>query len=168
MPAKRVYLSLGSNLGDREQNIENALAALEQERVHVIARSSIYETEPQEVLQQPWFLNIAVECETPHFPLTLLALLLGVERQLGRIRKAGTARRGPRWIELDILLYGNVVIDTPRLVIPHPRMLERRFVLEPLLEIAPELRHPATKEPLRSYLGDVKTQKLRLMRPPSR
>jgi 2-amino-4-hydroxy-6-hydroxymethyldihydropteridine diphosphokinase len=168
MPGKRIYLSLGSNIGAREEHLDAALAALERERVHVIARSSIYETEPQDVIQQPWFLNMVVECETSRFPLQLLALLLNVERQLGRVRKTGLPRRGPRVIDLDILLFGNVVMDVPQLTIPHPRMLERRFVLEPLLEIAPELRHPATKEPLVSYLGKVKGQKLRLMRPPSR
>jgi 2-amino-4-hydroxy-6-hydroxymethyldihydropteridine diphosphokinase len=168
MPGKRIYLSLGSNIGAREEHLDAALAALERERVHVLARSSIYETEPQDVVQQPWFLNMVVECETSRFPLQLLALLLSVERKLGRVRNAGLPRRGPRVIDLDILLFGNVVMETPQLTIPHPRMLERRFVLEPLLEIAPELRHPATKEPLASYLGKVKGQKLRLMRPPSR
>jgi 2-amino-4-hydroxy-6-hydroxymethyldihydropteridine diphosphokinase len=168
MATKRIYLSLGSNIGEREEHLDRALAALEQEHVHVTARSSVYETEPQDVLQQPWFLNMVVEAETSRFPLQLLGALLGIERQLGRVRKAGSPRRGPRVIDIDILLFANVVMEMPQLVIPHPRMLERRFVLEPLLEIAPRLQHPATKEPLHSYLSKVKAQKLRLMPPPSR
>jgi 2-amino-4-hydroxy-6-hydroxymethyldihydropteridine diphosphokinase len=83
---------------------------------------------------------------------------------MGRVRHI---RRGPRVIDIDILLFGSAIMDTPRLIVPHPRMLERRFVLEPLLEIAPDLVHPVTRRPLRDYLSGVKTQKLRLKRPPS-
>jgi 2-amino-4-hydroxy-6-hydroxymethyldihydropteridine diphosphokinase len=162
---KLVYLSLGSNLGQREEHLERALALLEREQVHVVARSSIYETEPQDITAQPWFLNLAVACETQCFPMQLIAIVLRIERELGRIRRAPG---GPRIIDIDILLYGNTVIDTPRLTIPHPRILDRRFVLEPLVEIAPELRHPVTKKPLRDYLSNVKAQKLRLTRPLSR
>jgi len=149
-------------MGERGENIERALALLEREQIRVVARSSIYETEPQDVAAQPWFLNIAVACETRFFPLQLLTALLRIEREIGRVRRIP---RGPRVIDIDILLIGSAVIDTPRLTIPHPRMLERRFVLEPLLEIAPELLHPVTKRPLRDYLSQVKTQKLRVTRP---
>ncbi len=165
MAAKIVFLSLGSNLGTREQNLERALAALEQQHVGVIARSSIYETEPQDIAQQPWFLNLVAECETNCFPLQLLALLQKIERELGRVRGAGTVRRGPRIIDIDILLFGNVVMNTSELTIPHPRMLERRFVLEPLLEIAPDLKHPKTKEPLSKSLTKVAAQKVRKLAP---
>lgn len=155
---KTVYLSLGSNLGDRRRNIEDALARLEAEHISVSARSSFYETEPQDVKDQPWFLNLAVACQTTCFPLQLLSILQRLEREGGRRRS--TRSKGPRLIDLDILLYGDHVIDTPRLTVPHPRMLARRFVLEPLLEIAPALRHPVTRQPLQRYLRDVADQPL--------
>ena len=164
MTVKRAYLSLGSNLGERGENLERALALLEREQIHVVARSSVYETEPQDVMAQPWFLNIAVACETRLFPLQLLTAALRIEREMGRVRRL---RRGPRLIDIDILLIGNAIIDTPRLTIPHPRMLERRFVLQPLLEIAPDLLHPLTKRPLREYVNAVKAQKVRLKPQPS-
>jgi 2-amino-4-hydroxy-6-hydroxymethyldihydropteridine diphosphokinase len=163
MPAKTTYLSLGSNMGERQQNLERALTLLELAGIRIVHRSSIYETEPQDVASQPWFLNIVVECETRFFPLQLLTTVLGIEREMGRKRGAVTLRGGPRLIDIDVLLYGNATIETSRLVVPHPRMMERRFVLEPLLEIAPGLRHPATKEPFNKYLSGTKTQKLKLM-----
>ena len=161
MPLKRVYLSLGSNLGEREENLRRALRALEREHIHVLAQSSIYETEPQGMVQQRWFLNLVVECETRYFPLQLLRVIERVQRELGRERGAGAVRWGPRAIDIDILLFGNVIMATPQLTIPHPRMLERRFVLEPLLEIAPELRHPGTRQALSKYLFKVAAQKMR-------
>jgi 2-amino-4-hydroxy-6-hydroxymethyldihydropteridine diphosphokinase len=163
MNEKTVYLSLGSNLGEREDRLSQALDALEREQISVTARSSIYETEPQDVANQPWFLNMAVECRTRAMPLQLLNLLLRIEGEIGRVRPANL-QRGPRLIDLDILLFGNAVIEMPRLTVPHPRMLQRRFVLEPLLEIAPNLRHPVTREPLRSYLAATLKQQVRLKR----
>lgn len=157
---RRAYLSLGSNLGDRHSNLKAALEALEKESVRVVLQSSVYETEPQDVKSQPWFLNLVVLCETTCFPIQLLGLLQKVEREMGRVRQ-GVARRGPRLIDIDILLFGNAVMDTSELVIPHPRMFERRFVLEPLLEIAPDLKHPETKEPISRYLSRVRGQKIR-------
>jgi 2-amino-4-hydroxy-6-hydroxymethyldihydropteridine diphosphokinase len=142
MQAKKIYLSLGSNLGDREQNLERAIAALERENIRVKARSSIYETEPRDVTDQPWFLNMVIECETEYFPLQLLAVLQRIEREMGRVRR-GAPPRGPRLIDIDILLFGAVKMRTERLEVPHPRMLQRRFVLEPLLEIAPGLHDAA-------------------------
>ncbi len=109
---------------------------------------------------QPWFLNMVVECETPLFPLQLLKVLQRIEREVGRVRE-GVARKGPRVIDIDILLFGNAVMDTPQLTIPHLRMTERRFVLEPLLEIAPELRHPVTKQALRKSLNGLTGQQVR-------
>lgn len=161
MADKTVYLSLGSNLGTREQNLERAIAGLGEQRIHVIRRSSIYETQPQDFLQQGWFLNMAVECETRCFPLQLLTILQRIERELGRVRGAGAIRKGPRIIDIDILLFGTVVMNTPQLTIPHARMLERRFMLEPLLEIAPDLRHAESKQPLSRYLSKVAGQKMR-------
>lgn len=166
MLPKHTYLSLGSNLGNREENLDRALEVLEQRHVHVLARSSIYETEPQNVAQQRWFLNLAVQCETRYFPMQLMGVIQKIERELGRERGAGTVRWGPRVIDIDILVFGNVVMATPQLTIPHPRMLERRFVLEPLLEIAPELRHPANKEAFSKHLSKVAGQKLRKFKRP--
>jgi 2-amino-4-hydroxy-6-hydroxymethyldihydropteridine diphosphokinase len=160
VPIKSVYLSLGSNLGDRQLHLQRAVACLEQEQIKVQRQSSVYETEPQDVTQQPWFLNIVVECETRLFPVQLLRVLQRIEREVGRVRE-GAVRRGPRVIDIDILLFNNAAIDTPQLTIPHPRMTERRFVLEPLLEIAPEIRHPVTRQALRKYLGTLTRQQVR-------
>lgn len=105
----------------------------------MIRQSSLYETEPQDYEQQPWFLNMAAACSTTMLPLELLAVTQAIERDLGRDRTA-MAPKGPRLIDIDILLYGSAVMQTPELVIPHPRIMERRFVLEPLAEIAPDLQ----------------------------
>ena len=160
MRSKRVYLSLGTNLGDRSANLRNTVVALETERIHVTATSSLYETEPQDLHDQPWFLNQVAACETMLFPMQLLSLLERLERQLGRVRMPGARPKGPRLIDLDILLYGSSIIESPRLQVPHPRMLERRFVLQPLAEIAPDLRHPRTGKPLASYLPLVSSQRI--------
>lgn len=160
MSLKKAYLSLGSNLGDREKNLTAALDALERESIHITARSSIYETAPQDVTDQPWFLNMAVQCETRYFPLQLLATVQCVERALGRVRK-GAAPRGPRVIDIDILYFERVTMQSPELTIPHPRLLDRRFALEPLLEIEPGLRDPVTKEPLSKRLSLLKNQKVK-------
>ncbi|MBV9267083.1 MAG: 2-amino-4-hydroxy-6-hydroxymethyldihydropteridine diphosphokinase [Acidobacteriaceae bacterium] len=160
MSSKKVYLSLGSNLGDREQNLNRALQRLEEERIRIISRSSIYETAPQDVADQPWFLNLVSECETAYFPLQLLTVVQRIECDLGRNR-GRSIRRGPRTIDIDILLFGSTTIVAPGLVVPHPRMLERRFVLEPLLEVAPDIRHPETKEPLNRFLPKVAGQAVR-------
>lgn len=160
MPVKTVYLSLGSNLGDRQLHLQRAVAHLKQGGIEIQRQSSLYETEPQDVARQPWFLNIVVRCETQLFPVQLLKVLQRIERELGRVR-VGAVRRGPRIIDIDILLYGNAVIDTPQLTIPHPRMTERRFVLGPLLEIAPEIRHPVTKQLIRKYLDALTGQQVR-------
>ena len=161
MASKLVYLSLGSNVGDRDQYLAEALQRLEQSGVHITARSSVYETEPQDLKDQPWFLNMVVACETRYFPMQLLNTLQGIERDLGRLRGPGQIRRGPRPIDIDILLFANAVIDTPQLTVPHPRMLDRRFVLEPLLEIAPHLKLPYSTQPLRSYLPAIAMQRVK-------
>ena len=156
---KEIYLSLGSNLGDRTRNIDGALRRLEAAAVRLTGCSSFYETEPQDLKEQPWFLNVVVRCEARYHPLELLSVLLRIEREGGRVRT--DQLKGPRSIDLDILLYGEQMMNTPELTIPHPRMLERRFVLEPLVEIAPELRHPVTKRLLSLYLKNVAQQDLR-------
>ncbi len=163
MNEKTVYLALGSNMGEREDRLSQALAALEREELVITARSSIYETEPQDMLNQPWFLNMVVEAHTRALPLRLMNTLLRIEHEIGRVRQAAM-QRGPRPIDLDILLFGNAVIDMPQLTVPHPRMLQRRFVLEPLLEIAPKLRHPVTREALQSYLPATLNQQVRVKR----
>jgi 2-amino-4-hydroxy-6-hydroxymethyldihydropteridine diphosphokinase len=134
-----VYLGLGTNLGDRVANLESALARLEAAGVTIRKRSSIFETAPQYVLDQPPFLNMAVEARTGMLPGQLLAHCQRIEREMGR-RKI--LDKGPRLIDIDILFHGCSVVDLPGLVVPHPLLAERRFVLEPLAEIAPALRHP--------------------------
>ena len=142
---KVVYLSLGSNLGDRAANLR---AAIERIRAlgEVVTVSSFYETEPVEVTAQPWFLNCAVKLDTEKMPKQLLAGILDVEQQMGRRR---TQKKGPRTIDIDILLFGSSVIETKGLTVPHPAMHERRFVLEPLAEIALDVRHPVFKRTIR-------------------
>ena len=136
---KLIYLSLGSNLGDRAANLERAIEALSEIGVRVLRRSSIYETEPVDFLEQPWFLNCVVEAETSLEPRQLLEELQAIERKVGSKK---LVPRGPRIIDLDVLFYESVVIHEARMEIPHPRLVERRFVLVPLAELAPGLQHP--------------------------
>jgi 2-amino-4-hydroxy-6-hydroxymethyldihydropteridine diphosphokinase len=136
-----VYLSLGSNIGDREKNIARAIEALTARCVRVIRNSSLYETEPLEIRDQRWFLNSAIEVETELAPAQLMAMLLEIEREMGRNRRVP---KGPRLIDMDILLYSSEVVREPGLEIPHPRMAERKFVLVPLAEIAGEVNHPVS------------------------
>jgi len=136
---KLIYLSLGSNLGDRAANLERAIAALPAAGVRVLRRSSLYETEPVDFLAQPWFLNCVVEANTSLLPRQLLHALQGIERMFGSRKLVA---RVPRIIDLDILFYGNSVVRTEEVQIPHPRMDKRRFVLAPLAELAPDLHHP--------------------------
>ena len=145
---KIVYLSLGSNLGERQANLRNAIGRL-LELGHVLEVSSYYETEPVEVTDQPWFLNCAVAVRTELIPREFLAGILAIEKSMGRERKQP---KGPRVIDIDILLFGAQTIHTPQLTVPHPAMAERRFVLEPLAEIAPEVMHPVLKKTVRALL----------------
>ncbi len=142
---KIVYLSLGSNLGDREQNLRVALERLK-DVGDLTAVSSFYETEPVGFAAQPWFLNCAVALATDLMPRQLLGRLQTIEHDLGRRRLQS---KGPRTLDLDILLFGNSIIDTAGLTVPHPALHERRFVLEPLVEIAPDARHPVFKRTIR-------------------
>jgi len=132
------YLGLGSNLGHREANIASALNMLGRE-ARILKVSSLYETEPVGHKDQPWFLNCTCSVETELAPQALLELAKNIEKNLGRKR---TLRFGPRLIDIDILFYDDLILDSPDLVIPHPRLAERAFVLVPLKEIAPNLVHP--------------------------
>ena len=136
-----IYLSLGSNVGDGAKNLQDAIAALRNAGVLVVRISSLYETEPVDYLDQPWFLNCALEAQTEIGALDLLHALRGIETQMGSKKLIA---KGPRVIDMDVLLYGNEVIDTPELQVPHPRMHLRRFVLEPLAQIAPDAQHPVS------------------------
>ena len=142
---ERVYLSLGSNIGDPAGNLNAAIDRL-RALGEVVAVSSFYETEPVEFTAQAWFLNCAVALDTEKNPQQLLAGILDIEQQLGRRRGQ---KKGPRIIDLDILLFGNSIVDDPGLTIPHPAMHERRFVLEPLAEIAPDAFHPVLNRTIR-------------------
>jgi 2-amino-4-hydroxy-6-hydroxymethyldihydropteridine diphosphokinase len=137
----RAYIGLGANLGDRKATIERALRLLDEaEGVEVVAVSALRETEPWGPVDQPWFLNGAAGLDTTLTPAELLEALLDVERRLGRVR--GGERYGPRTIDLDLLLFDDVVTDEPGLTLPHPRLHERRFALEPLVELDPALVVP--------------------------
>ena len=149
---RTAYLSLGSNLGDREANLREAIAHLG-ELGTVSKISALYETEPVEVSgQQPWFLNCAAAVETELTPLEFLKRLLAIEMAMGRKR---TEPKGPRTIDMDIIFFGDEVLDTKELSVPHPAMQHRRFVLEPLAEIAPEARHPVLRRTVREMLDSL-------------
>lgn len=150
-----VYLSLGSNLGDRAEYIDAALNLLEDERLEVLRRSSLYETEPQDHTDQPWFLNMVAEVRTTLSPERLLERVHAVEARLGRQR---AIEKGPRTVDVDILIYGDSVIRSADLEVPHPRMAARRFVLEPLAELAPKFRLGTTTVDER--VKDLKDQKV--------
>ena len=145
-----VYLGLGSNMGERQDNLDGALDFLSQ-RLRVDKVSSVYDTEPAGNIHQPRFLNMVCLAYTRLTPMALLALVKGIERKLGRVGKSGK----PRTIDIDILLYGDRVIDTPELVIPHPKMTERAFVLIPLDEIASDTVHPVTEKTVKELLQNA-------------
>lgn len=145
------YLSLGSNVGNRAHHLRDATARL----LHcgrVLSVSSIYETEPVDFTEQPWFLNCALALATTHPPQQLMTELLRIEKDMGRER---TQPKGPRTIDIDLLLYGDVILNSAGLTIPHPQMHRRRFVLEPLAEIAPEARHPLLQRSVRELLENL-------------
>jgi 2-amino-4-hydroxy-6-hydroxymethyldihydropteridine diphosphokinase len=147
------YIALGSNIGDREEHLRSAIAALNQIG-DVTAVSSFYETEPVGTISQPDFLNAAVELRTQQKPEELLASLLRIEQQHGRHRTVAPPK-GPRTLDLDLLSYDNIVLQTPTLTLPHPALEQRRFVLAPLAEIAPQWQHPVSSRTATQMLADL-------------
>jgi len=142
------YLSLGSNIGDRENHLRDAIAQL-QTVGRSVSVSSFYETEPVEFADQAWFLNCALALETTETPEHLMAAVLHIEQEMGRRR---IQKKGPRIIDIDILLFGDTIVNSPALTVPHPAMQQRRFVLQPLAEIAPAAWHPVLKKTVRELL----------------
>ena len=147
----QVYLGLGSNLGNRQANMEKALKLLD-DTLQIELISSVYETEPVGYVEQPMFLNAVCRGQTELGPLQLLSLVKGIEVSLGRVSSFPNA---PRPIDLDIIFYGDMIMQTPELTIPHPRLEERAFVLIPLLEITPDLCHPLSGESLKDLVARV-------------
>ena len=148
----KAFIGIGSNLGEREANCDNAIHLLIDSGISVLKRSAMTETKPWGVTDQPEFLNMVIEIETSLKPDELLTLLKKTERAAGR---ADTVRWGPRVIDLDILLYDDLVIRTPELKIPHPLISEREFVLRPLAEIAPDTIHPVLKKSIKTLLKEL-------------
>jgi 2-amino-4-hydroxy-6-hydroxymethyldihydropteridine diphosphokinase len=153
-----IYLSLGSNLGDRSTNLRNAITNLDL-KVQLVAQSSIYQTEPWGYSDQPSFLNQVIKGDTTLDPFDLLTFIKDIEGSMGRQE---TFRFGPRLIDLDILFYDDLVLDTPELTIPHPRITERAFVLIPLAEIAPDLCHPVFSKTIQQLKTSVDASSIEL------
>jgi 2-amino-4-hydroxy-6-hydroxymethyldihydropteridine diphosphokinase len=149
---KSVYIALGSNLGDREANLARGMQAMMAAGIRILRQSSLYVTEPVDAPPQSWFLNAVVEAETVLMPRQLLRTLMGIEHAMGRRRMS---KRGPRTLDLDILLYGSSVIRSRDLEVPHPRLPARRFVLVPLAELAAGLRHPVSHKTVRELLAET-------------
>ena len=160
-PLAILYLALGTNLGDRFANLQAAIAALPP-AIHVLDRSPVYETPPWGLTSQPAFLNMVLKGGTHLAPLALLAHLKHLETELGRLP---AVRWGPRLIDMDILFYDGLSLATPELVIPHPRLHERAFILVPLADLAPEFVHPVLGKPVRQMLAGVDTTGVKLYEP---
>ena len=147
-----IYLSLGSNQGDRRENIKKAIELIKANNVNVSKISSLYETEPVGFKDQPYFYNLCLKAETKLDPHTLLTLIKGIETETGRVK---TTEKGPRIIDIDILFYSNIILKDKDLVIPHSEIINRKFVLEPLCEIAPELVHPEKNAKIADILKEA-------------
>ncbi len=145
-----IYIALGSNIGDREGNLKRALDMLEESSVHIIKKSKFYETKPYGVADQPDFLNAVAEISADMQPIDLLHTMQDIERCMGRERKR---HWGERNIDLDLLIYPNVIMDTPELTLPHKDMENREFVLRPMTEIAPDLVHPVLGSTMQELLN---------------
>jgi 2-amino-4-hydroxy-6-hydroxymethyldihydropteridine diphosphokinase len=160
---QRIYLSLGSNLGDRAANLKRAVELLAGVGVRVLRESPLYETEPVDFLDQSWFLNCVVEAETTLAPRDLLDKLQSIERSLGSKKLIS---RGPRIVDLDVLFYDDAVIHEPGMEIPHPRLADRLFVLIPLVELVPDLRHPVLGQSAAELLAATKDRSVVRLRQP--
>jgi len=148
------YISVGSNLGHKLENCRKGVASLTSSPdIRLIDQSPIYRTEPVDYRDQDWFVNYVVKIGCGLDPLSLLKFLKSIEQEAGRVRH--TVRFGPRVLDLDIILYDNVVMDDPRLTIPHPRMHKRRFVLKPICDIDPEINHPVLQQTMFSLLENL-------------
>ncbi|MGD8493358.1 MAG: 2-amino-4-hydroxy-6-hydroxymethyldihydropteridine diphosphokinase [Desulfobacterales bacterium] len=149
-----VYISVGSNMGDRLQNCRQGITALNRSgESRIIAQSRIYMTEPVDYEDQDWFINMVVKLETANDPFELLDIINKVQRAAGR--KRDVIRYGPRVLDLDIIFFGNLVLDSDRLAVPHPRMHQRRFVLQPICDIDPTMVHPVLKKDMQSLLDGL-------------
>jgi len=146
------YIGIGSNLGNKKENCKQALRLLEENGVRVKKQSKMYVTEPWGIKDQPKFINMAIEVETDKRPDELLGILKNIEKHMGRIE---TIKWGPRVIDLDMLLYDDLIIETPLLEIPHPFMHEREFVLKPLAEIASDKKHPVIGKTIKEMLDAI-------------
>jgi len=155
---KKIYLGLGSNVGDRRATLDRGLEALNAPDLRILRVSPIYETEPQGLREQEWFLNLVVEAETSLFPRQLLQRIRRVEREFGRKR---TVPNGPRTLDIDILFFARSIIQSADLQVPHPRYSERRFVLAPMADLAPDWRDPQSGRSMRVLLDDLQGQKVR-------
>jgi len=147
-----VFIAIGTNLGDKEENIRQSIKKMEQNNIHIIKKSNVYKTMPYGYKNQPVFLNCVVQAETMLSPEELLYTLLSIEKQMGRKRKI---HWGPRIIDLDIIFYDNLIIDSSNLKIPHPDMQNREFVLEPLCDIAPNFVHPILHKTMKELLKEL-------------
>lgn len=152
---KTVYLGLGSNVGERERMLQSAVDEMQAPDLRITRLSPVYETEPRDFNDQRWFLNLVAEAQTSLFPMQLLARIAKMERALGRKR---VIPNGPRTIDIDILFYGDSVVQTAALTIPHPRYAERRFVLAPLADLVPDLRDPVSGRTMRELLAGISGQ----------
>lgn len=155
------YISVGSNLGNKLENCRQGIQSLSERSVRLTAQSHIYQTEPVDYKDQDWFINYAVKIETGLDPFQLMERIQTIQRKAGRIHDE--IRFGPRILDLDIILYDEVVIHSAQLIIPHPRMHERRFVLQPLCDIDPTIIHPVLRMEVQSLLNtlDEKEQRIR-------
>ena len=157
-----IFLSLGSNLGDRFTNLQDAIRSLPP-NIQALSQSRIYETEPWGYTDQPAFLNLVIKGSTELAPQKVLAFIKEMEVVLGRKE---TFRFGPRLIDLDILFYDDLVLNSPDLTIPHPRLCERAFVLIPLAEIAPDFTHPVTRKTIRQLASSMDTTGIKIYQSP--